>query len=137
MTRRGFRRIVWTPSSGTTDPLDGPRRSDGEAGAAALGAAAGRMPGDPARGDRVRRRRWPVEPAPLARDEFAAALRALRPRYWDRHRFHVRLHAGAAAAQDVRRWVANRWYYQSCLAQKNAAIVASCPLPDVRRAWLP
>jgi pyrroloquinoline-quinone synthase len=42
-----------------------------------------------------------------------------------------------AAPADVRRWVANRWYYQNCLAQKNAAIVANCPLSDVRAAWLP
>jgi pyrroloquinoline-quinone synthase len=33
--------------------------------------------------------------------------------------------------------VANRWYYQECLAQKNAAIVANCPLPEVRRIWVP
>jgi pyrroloquinoline-quinone synthase len=35
--------------------------------------------------------------------------RWVRPRYWDRHPFHLRLHAGAAANADVRRWVANRW----------------------------
>jgi pyrroloquinoline-quinone synthase len=78
-----------------------------------------------------------VEPAPLNRGEFAAALRALRPRYWDGHPFHVRLHAGGATADDVRRWVANRLYYQRQLSQKNAAIVANCPDPEVRRAWAP
>jgi pyrroloquinoline-quinone synthase len=78
-----------------------------------------------------------VDREPLSRDEFAGALHALRPRYWDGHPFHVRLHAGAASPDDVRRWVANRWYYQACLAQKNAAIVANCPLPEVRRRWLP
>ncbi len=78
-----------------------------------------------------------MEPQPLSRERFAAALRALRPRYWDVHPFHVRLHAGGATAAEVRRWVANRWYYQARLAQKNAAVVANCPDPAVRRAWLP
>ncbi len=73
---------------------------------------------------------------PLEREEFAAALRSLRERYWDRHPFHVRLNAGGAGVDDIRRWVANRWYYQQILAQKNAAIVANCPLPEVRRLWL-
>jgi pyrroloquinoline-quinone synthase len=71
----------------------------------------------------------------LGRQEFAAALRSLRSHYWDTHPFHVRLHAGGASAKEVRLWVANRWYYQECLARKNAAIVANCPLPEVRRMW--
>jgi pyrroloquinoline-quinone synthase len=74
---------------------------------------------------------------PLGREEFAAALRSQRPRYWDTHPFHIRLHSGQATADQVRSWVANRWYYQECLAQKNAAIVANCPLPEVRRIWAP
>jgi pyrroloquinoline-quinone synthase len=77
-----------------------------------------------------------VAPEPLSRDEFAAALRGLAPRYWDRHRFHLRLHAGRCSPGEVRGWVANRWYYQSVLARKNAAIIANCPLPEVRRRWL-
>jgi pyrroloquinoline-quinone synthase len=74
---------------------------------------------------------------PLTRDAFTAALGSLRERYWDRHPFQVRLNAGEATPDDLRRWVANRWYYQECLARKNAAIVANCPLPEVRRSWLP
>lgn len=74
---------------------------------------------------------------PLTQDEFTTALRSLRERYWDRHPFHLRLNAGEATPDDLRRWVANRWYYQECLAQKNAAIVANCPLPEVRRVWVP
>lgn len=73
---------------------------------------------------------------PLATTEFTAALRSLRPRYWDRHPFQLRLNAGGASPDDLRRWVANRWYYQECLARKNAAIVANCPLAEVRRSWL-
>ncbi|MFB6815289.1 pyrroloquinoline-quinone synthase PqqC [Streptomyces sp. NPDC056347] len=68
--------------------------------------------------------------------EFTDALRALGSRYWDRHPFHQRLHDGALSAEELRLWVANRWYYQRCLPQKDAAIVANCPLPEVRRQWL-
>ncbi|MET7396873.1 pyrroloquinoline-quinone synthase PqqC [Dactylosporangium sp. NPDC005572] len=73
----------------------------------------------------------------LTRDAFAEALRGLGAHYWDRHPFHLRLHAGRCTPDEIRSWVANRWYYQRCLAQKNAAVVANCPLPEVRRAWLP
>jgi len=72
----------------------------------------------------------------LTRREFAAALRGLAPRYWDNHPFHHRLHAGACSPGEVRAWVANRFYYQRILAQKNAAVIANCPLPEVRRRWL-
>ena len=71
----------------------------------------------------------------LSREEFAASLRALSARYWDKHPFHVRLHAGDCGPVEVRSWVANRWYYQRILSQKNAAIMANCPLPEVRRRW--
>jgi pyrroloquinoline-quinone synthase len=77
-----------------------------------------------------------VVPALLTREQFEAALRGLAPRYWDRHPFHVRLHAGGCSPAEVRSWVANRWYYQKILAQKNAAVIANCPLPEVRRRWL-
>ncbi|GAA2373324.1 pyrroloquinoline-quinone synthase PqqC [Dactylosporangium salmoneum] len=73
---------------------------------------------------------------PLSREDLAATLRGLSARYWDKHPFHVRLHAGGCSPDEVRAWVANRWYYQRCLSQKNAAIIASCPLPEVRRRWV-
>ncbi|WP_433046058.1 pyrroloquinoline-quinone synthase PqqC [Dactylosporangium sp. CS-033363] len=77
-----------------------------------------------------------VAPAPLSRDAFAEALRGLGEHYWDRHPFHRRLHDGRGRPEEIRSWVANRWYYQRCLAQKNAAVIAQCPLPEVRRDWL-
>ncbi|MER5635504.1 pyrroloquinoline-quinone synthase PqqC [Kitasatospora sp. NPDC002227] len=72
---------------------------------------------------------------PLTRDSFAAGLYGLRERYWDTHPFHLRLHSGGCTPPELRRWVANRWYYQLCLTRKNAAIIANCPLPEVRREW--
>lgn len=74
--------------------------------------------------------------APLGRDDFAAALRQLSARYWDKHPFHLRLHDGGCSRDEVRAWVANRWYYQRNLSQKNGAIIANCPLPEVRRRWV-
>ncbi|MEU3510224.1 pyrroloquinoline-quinone synthase PqqC [Streptomyces longwoodensis] len=73
---------------------------------------------------------------PLPRDAFESALRELSAKYWDKHPFHVRLHAGESTAAEIRSWVANRWYYQRNLSQKNAAIIANCPLPEVRRRWV-
>ncbi len=57
-------------------------------------------------------------------------------RYWDTHPFQIRLHEGRCTPDEVRSWVANRWYYQRCLSQKNGAIIANCPLPEVRRRWV-
>ena len=72
----------------------------------------------------------------LTTREFTDELLALEKRYWAHHPFHHRLHEGGCEREEVRRWVANRWYYQKALPQKNAAIVANCPLPQVRRGWL-
>src|SRR5918997_1780197 len=74
--------------------------------------------------------------APLARDEFVASLLAQGTRYWHKHPFNIRLQSGGCTPDDVRTWVANRWYYQSRLSQKNAAIIANCPLPQVRTRWV-
>jgi pyrroloquinoline-quinone synthase len=68
--------------------------------------------------------------------EFVDALRALGVRYWDRHPFHTRLHAGELSDRELRIWAANRWYYQQCLPQKDAAILSNCPVPAVRRVWI-
>ncbi|MGN9779327.1 pyrroloquinoline-quinone synthase PqqC [Micromonospora sp. H33] len=72
----------------------------------------------------------------LTREAFVGALFALRERYWDRHPFNIRLQGGGCTPDEVRTWVANRWYYQSLLSQKNAAIIANCPLPHVRAKWV-
>ncbi|QIS11574.1 pyrroloquinoline-quinone synthase PqqC [Nocardia arthritidis] len=73
---------------------------------------------------------------PWSAAEFQEALYAVEPAYWDRHPFHERLHEGRLDKEELRLWAANRWYYQRCLPQKDAAIIANCPLPEVRRQWL-
>jgi pyrroloquinoline-quinone synthase len=56
--------------------------------------------------------------------------------YHDRHPFHQRMNAGQLSPEAIRGWVANRFYYQTQIPVKDAAIVSNCPLREVRRAWL-
>jgi pyrroloquinoline-quinone synthase len=44
--------------------------------------------------------------------------------------------AGELTREELRRWVANRFYYQKCIPLKDAAILANCPEVEVRRAWI-
>ncbi|RJQ71610.1 pyrroloquinoline quinone biosynthesis protein PqqC [Pseudonocardiaceae bacterium YIM PH 21723] len=71
----------------------------------------------------------------MNQEDFATALRDLGKNYWDGHPFHHRLHNGSLSKEELRRWAANRWYYQSILSRKDAAIIANCPDLDVRRQW--
>ncbi len=73
----------------------------------------------------------------MSQDTFLAELATLSGRYWGSHPFHRRLHAGELTEAELRTWAANRWYYQCMLPIKDAAIIGNCPLPEVRRAWLP
>jgi pyrroloquinoline-quinone synthase len=67
---------------------------------------------------------------------FIARLRAQGERYHNLHSFHRRMDAGELTREELRRWVANRFYYQKCIPLKDAAIMANCPEVDVRRAWV-
>ncbi|MFI5732935.1 pyrroloquinoline-quinone synthase PqqC [Kribbella sp. NPDC051587] len=73
----------------------------------------------------------------MSADEFTGALRGLSHRYWGTHPFHHRMHAGELSQPGLQVWAANRWYYQSAIPRKDAAIISNCPLPEVRRQWLP
>ena len=75
------------------------------------------------------RRAWPPE-------EFIARLRAQGTRYHNLHPFHRRMDAGELSREELRRWVANRFYYQKCIPLKDAAILANCPEVEVRRVWI-
>ena len=68
---------------------------------------------------------------------FLAELKEVGSRsYHDQHPFHVRMNAGQLSPEAIRGWVANRFYYQTQIPIKDAAILSNCPLRDVRRAWL-
>jgi pyrroloquinoline-quinone synthase len=69
-------------------------------------------------------------------DGLVAALLAQSERYHSRHPFHLRMNSGALSRRQIQGWVANRFYYQENIPRKDAAILANCPLPEVRRRWI-
>jgi pyrroloquinoline-quinone synthase len=71
------------------------------------------------------------------RDTFVEKLRATGVRgYHDKHPFHVAMNGGRLSPEALRGWVANRFYYQRNIPIKDAAILANCPVREVRRAWI-
>lgn len=74
--------------------------------------------------------------AAWTREEFEQALRALGRRYHIHHPFNVMMNEGVLPREAVRGWVANRFYYQIKIPQKDAALMANCPDRAVRRRWI-
>ncbi|NUW63353.1 pyrroloquinoline-quinone synthase PqqC [Cronobacter sakazakii] len=72
----------------------------------------------------------------LTPDEFEAALRAKGAFYHIHHPYHIAMHNGEATREQIQGWVANRFYYQTSIPIKDAAIMANCPHPEVRRQWV-
>ena len=67
---------------------------------------------------------------------FEAALRAVgAERYHDKHPFHRLLHTGKLNKGQVQAWALNRYVYQAHIPIKDAALIARCPDPALRRAW--
>jgi pyrroloquinoline-quinone synthase len=78
-----------------------------------------------------------IDHAPMPREQFHDALRAVGvDRYHNKHPFHVAMNAGELSAEQLRGWVANRFYYQRNIPLKDAAIISNCPLRGVRRMWI-
>jgi pyrroloquinoline-quinone synthase len=78
-----------------------------------------------------------ISSQPLSREDFLQQLQAVGGKaYHDKHPFHVAMNAGQLSRESIRTWVANRYYYQRCIPMKDAAIMANCPLRDVRRSWI-
>lgn len=73
--------------------------------------------------------RWP-------REEFEAQLRALGSRYHIHHPFNVRMNSGRCSPDEIRIWVANRFYYQINIPLKDAAILSNCDDRETRRLWV-
>src|SRR5262245_11591820 len=70
------------------------------------------------------------------RDEFEARLREQGRAYHIHHPFNVLLNSGGATRDQIRGWVANRYYYQVSIPRKDAAILANCEDREVRRVWV-
>jgi pyrroloquinoline-quinone synthase len=74
---------------------------------------------------------------PWDRETFLAHLRVVGSRrYHHLHPFHRHMNSGRLTPEQVRGWIANRFYYQQQLPIKDAAILANCPEREVRRLWL-
>lgn len=73
---------------------------------------------------------------PMSRTEFEQALRAKGALYHIHHPYHVAMYNGQATPEQIRGWVANRFYYQINIPLKDAAILANCPHREIRRQWL-
>jgi len=68
--------------------------------------------------------------------EFEAQLRERGKSYHIHHPFNVMLNTGKATPEQVRGWVANRFYYQIAIPIKDAAVLSNCPDQAVRRGWI-
>ena len=74
--------------------------------------------------------------APWTPGEFEAKLREKGGGYHIYHPFNVMLNSGKATPEQIRGWVANRFYYQIAIPIKDAAIMANCPDREIRRGWV-
>jgi pyrroloquinoline-quinone synthase len=73
---------------------------------------------------------------PWTAKEFETQLRAQGTAYHIHHPFNVLLNSGRASREQIRGWVANRFYYQINIPRKDAAILANCDDRSVRRVWV-
>ncbi|MEW6370926.1 MAG: pyrroloquinoline-quinone synthase PqqC [Pseudomonadota bacterium] len=74
--------------------------------------------------------------APWSRSEFEAQLRERGAGYHIHHPFNVKMNEGLLREDQIRGWVANRFYYQVNIPQKDGAIIANCPDRETRRKWV-
>ena len=70
-------------------------------------------------------------------DGLESRLRAIgTERYHHRHPFNLRMHAGTLSPEEIRTWVANRYYYQTRIPVKDGLILAKSADPAFRRSWI-
>jgi pyrroloquinoline-quinone synthase len=74
--------------------------------------------------------------APWTASEFEGQLRARGAGYHIHHPFNVRMNSGQLREDQIRGWVANRFYYQLMIPQKDGAIISNCPDRETRRKWV-
>jgi pyrroloquinoline-quinone synthase len=73
---------------------------------------------------------------PWNKQEFEERLRAKGAGYHINHPFNVMINSGKADVEQIRGWVANRFYYQVSIPIKDAAVMSNCPDRAVRRQWI-
>src|ERR1700692_1985666 len=73
---------------------------------------------------------------PLSEAEFIAGFHAIgEERYHHKHPFHLLMHEGKLTRGQLQAWALNRYYYQSHIPMKDAAILARSDDPTFRVAW--
>lgn len=70
------------------------------------------------------------------REEFEKRLRAKGRRYHIYHPYQVEMNSGRMNVEQIRGWVANRFYYQINIPLKDALILANCKDQQVRKLWV-
>lgn len=73
---------------------------------------------------------------PWTREEFEQQLRNKGRGYHIYHPFHVMMYEGRLSREQLQCWVANRFYYQISIPQKDAAIMSNCPDKEIRKGWI-
>lgn len=73
---------------------------------------------------------------PWSKAEFEARLRAKGDRYHIHHPFNIKMRTGKLSKTQLQGWVANRFYYQIMIPQKDAAVMANCDDRETRRRWV-
>jgi len=69
-------------------------------------------------------------------EQLEARLRQIgRERYHSNHPFHKLLHGGKLNRGQVQAWALNRYYYQSRIPMKDAALMSRIADPALRRDW--
>ena len=71
-----------------------------------------------------------------SRSEFESQLRARGAGYHIHHPFNVKMNSGHLSEDQIRGWVANRFYYQVNIPLKDGAILSNCPDRETRRKWV-
>jgi len=77
-----------------------------------------------------------VERPLLSESEFIAGFHAIGEElYHHKHPFHLLMHEGKLTRGQLQAWALNRYYYQSRIHIKDAAILARSEDPAFRLAW--
>ena len=73
----------------------------------------------------------------LSKAELLDTLRTVgHGRYHYLHPYHLAMNSGGLNQEQIRGWVANRYYYQVTIPRKDGAILSNCPVKSVRRTWI-
>lgn len=70
------------------------------------------------------------------KEKFEQKLKDKGSLYHIHHPYHKMMHKGECSVEQIRGWVANRFYYQINIPVKDAAILANCRDIKTRRMWI-